>query len=364
VTATEYAELHAELRSVARRVMSDPDAGWEMYARSGWLGLEVPPDLGGSGATLAETAIIVEEMARAASGGGFLGTAVLGIGALDMVEDRSDAVDLVAAMAEGRRRLSVAVAGPLGEIDLRSPPFRISRSAGGWLVTGRSSFVLDAARADQILLLAADDSAQAVIVVVESERREVIITPQPVLDTTRDLSVVESENMFVDRTMVWPLGVSLRAAVETLWNRTALAIAADSLGLMEAMLERTVGYAKQRKQFGRPIGSFQAVKHACADMLVRNELSRSLLEVALAELRQDPLCAVAASRAKSYICDAALQNVGKALQLHGGIGYTWDSGIHVYLKRAALNRSIFGSPIEHRRRLGASVASTASRGVA
>jgi alkylation response protein AidB-like acyl-CoA dehydrogenase len=97
-------------------------------------------------------------------------------------------------------------------------------------------------------------------------------------------------------------------------------------------------------------------------MLVRNELSRSLLQAALGDFREDPLGGVAASRAKSYICDAAVQNVGKALQLHGGIGYTWESGIHVYLKRAALNRSLFGSPIEHRRRLAASFASIANSG--
>jgi alkylation response protein AidB-like acyl-CoA dehydrogenase len=342
--------------------MSDPNAGWEIYARSGWVGLEVSPDLGGSGATLAETVVIVEEMGRAASGGGFLGTAVLGIGALDLVEDRSDTVDLLAAVAEGSSRLGVAVAGPLGEIVLRSPPFAISRAPGGWMVTGRSAFVLDAARADQIVLLAADESGRAVVVVAEPKQPGLVITPHRVLDTTRDLSEVASEDLFVDHAMVWPLGVSPRTAIEILWNRTALAIAADSLGLMDAMLERTVAYAKQRMQFGRPIGSFQAVKHACADMLVRSELSRSLLQAAVADFGQDPLGAVAASRAKSYICDAAVQNVGKALQLHGGIGYTWESGIHVYLKRAALNRSLFGSPIEHRRRLAASFASIANSG--
>jgi alkylation response protein AidB-like acyl-CoA dehydrogenase len=113
-----------------------------------------------------------------------------------------------------------------------------------------------------------------------------------------------------------------------------------------------VSYVKVRHQFGRPIGSFQAVKHACADMLVHVSVSRQLVRAAVhavVERRDD--VTVAASMAKSYVCASAVAIAGKAMQLHGGIGYTWESGIHVYLKRAALNRSLFGSPAVHRREL-------------
>ena len=125
------------------------------------------------------------------------------------------------------------------------------------------------------------------------------------------------------------------------------------------MLDATVGYARTRHQFGRPIGSFQAVKHACADMLVRIRLARELVDDAVQRLSVTGSAtgaidaAVAASMAKSYACGAAVDIVGKAMQLHGGMGYTWESGIHVYLKRAALNRALFGSPAAHRRRLSA-----------
>ena len=142
------------------------------------------------------------------------------------------------------------------------------------------------------------------------------------------------------------------AAVARLMDRAATAVACDSLGLSEAMLSATVAYAKVRHQFGRPIGSFQAVKHACADMLVATSVSRRLVDTAVAAVAQNrPDAAAAVSMAKSYACGAAVDVVGKAMQLHGGIGYTWESGIHVYLKRAVLNRSLFGSPAEHRRRL-------------
>jgi alkylation response protein AidB-like acyl-CoA dehydrogenase len=121
----------------------------------------------------------------------------------------------------------------------------------------------------------------------------------------------------------------------------------------EAMLSATVDYVKVRQQFGRPIGSFQAVKHACADMLVQTSVARQLVNAAVTQVAEGADASVAASMAKSYACGAAVDVVGKAMQLHGGIGYTWESGVHAYLKRAMLNRALFGSPVEHRRLLAA-----------
>ncbi len=146
------------------------------------------------------------------------------------------------------------------------------------------------------------------------------------------------------------------------WNsraarvNAAVAVACDSLGLSEAMLDATVAYARVREQFGRPIGSFQAVKHACADMLVQVSVARELVTRAVRQLADDPDdpdATVAASMAKSYASSTAVAVAGQAMQLHGGMGYTWESGIHRYLKRATLNRSLFGSPAAHRRRLAA-----------
>ena len=118
------------------------------------------------------------------------------------------------------------------------------------------------------------------------------------------------------------------------------------------MLAATVEYAKVRQQFGRPIGSFQAVKHACADMLVQIAVSRQLVGAAVDAVARGPRTPRRRRRWRSPTsCSAAVDVAGKAMQLHGGIGYTWESGIHVYLKRAALNRSLFGSPAAHRQQL-------------
>jgi alkylation response protein AidB-like acyl-CoA dehydrogenase len=198
--------------------------------------------------------------------------------------------------------------------------------------------VPDADGADRVLVVA--NGAVAVA--------ELDATPVPVVDQTRRLATVSSRT--TEQPTMLRFDGDADAAVRRLRERAAVAIACDSLGITEAMLSATVEYSRLRSQFGRPIGSFQAVKHACADMLVQIEVSRQLVEAAVdAVVAGD--ASSAAAMAKSHVCSAAVDIAGKAMQLHGGIGYTWESGIHVYLKRAVLNRSLFGSPAAHRRTL-------------
>jgi alkylation response protein AidB-like acyl-CoA dehydrogenase len=151
---------------------------------------------------------------------------------------------------------------------------------------------------------------------------------------------------------VWRFRADGRDGVASLLDRGALAVACDCLGVCEAMLDATVAYAGRRRQFGRAIGSFQAVKHACADMLVQITIGRELLALAVEALAtQETQAWVDVSRAKSFLGALAVEASGKAMQLHGGFGYTWDAGVHAYLKRAVLDRALFGSPAAHRARL-------------
>jgi alkylation response protein AidB-like acyl-CoA dehydrogenase len=361
---SDFAELHDELRTVARDLLgsADPESGvdWSLLAASGWLGLEVPEACDGAGATFAEVAVVLEEMGRAASRGAYLGSTVLGVGALVLAE----------AGAERDRLLRDAVAGEAvpvlalpGEDEVASAgaweaPFRVERSGGRVRVHGRAEFVPDAAEADRLLLPARDAEGRPVVVCLAAGPGGVTPSAQPVLDATRRLAVVSADGVEVDEAAVWGFVGDPEAALGRLRDRAAVAVACDSLGLCEAMLDATVAYATVRQQFGRPIGSFQAVKHACADMQVQISVARELVAAAVDALAgSDPSAeadrGVAASMAASYACAAAVDVVGKAMQLHGGIGYTWESGIHVYLKRAVLNRSLFGSPAAHRRRLAA-----------
>jgi alkylation response protein AidB-like acyl-CoA dehydrogenase len=178
------------------------------------------------------------------------------------------------------------------------------------------------------------------------------VQPEPLLDASHDVATVTVDGVAVDDTTLLAFGGDPDAAVRGVLDRGALAMACDGLGLSAAMLDATVAYAGVREQFGRPIGAFQAVKHQCADLLVELSVARELVAAAVEAIVADPSGAsIPVSMAASYVGDAAVTAAGTAMQLHGGIGYTWESGIHRYLKRAALERSLFGSPAAHRRRI-------------
>ena len=308
----DYSEFHDELRSVAGDLLAkDRAVEWPVLVDAGWVGLEVPERFGGAGATFAETAVVCEEIGRAAGANSYLGSAVLTAGTLNTLRPSETRDQLLTDVASGVSRLAVAI---------------------------ESDFVPDAEGADRILVVTDDGVAVSTPTVIA----------QPVLDETRRLATVTGS----DNAEVLRFDGDPTDAIGRLRNRAAVAVACDSLGVSQAMLDATVGYAIVREQFGRPIGSFQAVKHACADMLVAISVSRQLVGGAVQAIVDDQHDAdVAASMAKSYACASAVDIAGKAMQLHGGIGYTWESGIHVYLKRAALNRSLFGSPAAHRKEL-------------
>ncbi|WP_431231821.1 acyl-CoA dehydrogenase family protein [Mycolicibacterium psychrotolerans] len=308
-----FEQYHAELRSVAGGLLAkERTVEWAVIADAGWAGLEVPEHLGGAGATFAEVAVICEEMGRAASATSFLGSGVLAVGVLNTLAPSETRDRLLSGIASGATRAAVALE-PL-------------------------DFVPDADGADTVLVLTDGGVAEAAVT----------ITAQPVLDETRRLVRVAVEQ----RSEVMAFDGDPEPAVRRIYDRAAVAIACDSLGVAEAMLATTVSYVTMRHQFDRPIGSFQAVKHACADMYVAIAVSRQLVRAAVHAVAGNQSDAgVAAAMAKSYACSTAVDVAGTAMQLHGGIGYTWESGVHVYLKRAALNRSLFGSPAAHRHQL-------------
>jgi alkylation response protein AidB-like acyl-CoA dehydrogenase len=331
MTTTDFAELHNELRAVAADVLArGRDTEWATLVDAGWVGLEVADALGGAGATFAEVAVLCEELGRAAAATHYLGGAVLSIGVLNALQHSDVRDELLDDVAVGRLRLAVADGAFTVSADRR--------------LTGRAEFVPDADGADRLLVPATDHTGTEVVVVAD----DLTVTPQPVLDETRAVATVAADGIEVPE----PLQFADPHGIQDVRNRAALAVACDSLGLAEAMLAATVSYAQTRRQFGRPIGSFQAVKHACADMRVAVAVARALVREAVeAVVADNSESDTAVAMAKSYTCGAAVDVVGKAMQLHGGIGYTWESGIHVYLKRAVFNRSLFGSPAAHRQRL-------------
>lgn len=320
--ADDFAELHDELRSVAADLLAkERETEWPVLVDAGWAGLEVPDRLGGAGASFRETAVLLDQIGRAAGTNRYLGGAVLPVGVLAALPPDARTDELLAALAAGQTTLAVVV----GEF-----------TCTGGRLSGRADFVPDAADADSLLVLT--DTG-----VVLARADDLTVRPQPVLDETRRLATVTAgaapAHLLADEAGV----------TRTVLQRAAVAIACDSLGLAEQMLTATVDYVKVRQQFGRPIGTFQAVKHACADMLVGIAVSRHLVDDAVAAIAEQRDAAVSAAMAKSHTCAVAVAVAGKAMQLHGGIGYTWESGIHRYLKRATLNRALFGSAAAHRK---------------
>ncbi len=326
--ADDFAEFHEELRTVAGELLAkDREPGWHALVEAGWAGIEVPDDVGGAGASFVETAVLLDQIGRAAGATSYLGGAVLTVGALNSVQQCDERDRLLGEVASGERRMAVA----FGDFAL-----------DGTRLSGAAEFVPDADGADRLLVLTG--AGLAVV-----PRSQLLVEAQPVLDGTRRLSTVTANAATVE--VVLDFTGSLEATAAALRDRAAVAIACDSLGIAEKMLTATVDYVTVRHQFGRPIGSFQAVKHACADMLVDIEVSRQLVSDAVAAVAGGGDAHPAAAMAKAYVTSSAVAVAGKAMQLHGGIGYTWESGVHTYLKRATLNRSLFGSPAAQRQRI-------------
>ncbi|MGW5375637.1 acyl-CoA dehydrogenase family protein [Nocardia sp. NPDC003999] len=369
----DFAEIHDELRALASELLdrTDPESAvdWSQIARSGWLGLEAPAEFDGAAVTFAEVAVVLQEVGRAVARSAYPSVAVLAVGALGLLEPSPQRDELFRDTVAGAVVPVVALPGeervgaepPAGADPDSVPveaPFRLVAGTEGLRLHGSAEFVLDAPGADRLLAPARDPVGEVVIVAVERGAPGTTVTARPVVDATRDLGRVGAEGVAVTSAAVWRFRGDGERALRRLYDRAALATACDSLGLSEAMLAATVGYVKVREQFGRPVGSFQAVKHACADLLVQVTVARQLVAAAVrAEVSSAPDAGIAASRAKAFTTETAVRVAGKAMQLHGGMGYTWESGIHAYLKRATLDRSLFGTPAEHRRRLAGRYAS-------
>lgn len=343
-----FAEIHDELRTVAREQLGkaerDTALDWSLVARSGWLGLEAPDEFDGAEATFAEVAVLLREMGRAAAHGPYVAVAALGLGALALTAPNAARDELFRATVAGA---AVPIPVLSGASMDPAPAFRCTGESDGLYLRGSADFVLDAPAADRLLVPATLPDGSLALAAIDPGTT---VVEQPVLDGTRRFGTVTIEGLRVPQDSIWPLRDA--GALRRLYDRAAITTACDSLGLGAAMLDATVEYVGVRTQFDRPVGSFQAVKHACADMLVHLRVAEQLVEAAVrAHVTGAPNAAAAASMAKAYATAGAVDVVGKAMQLHGGIGYTWESDVHVHLKRVALNRSLYGAPAEHRRRL-------------
>jgi alkylation response protein AidB-like acyl-CoA dehydrogenase len=235
---------------------------------------------------------------------------------------------------------------------------------------GSCGHVLDARISDLILVDArevipgdGDGRTRRVVGLVRRGDPGVRVEPLAMTDATRCLDAVQFDDVALAERDVVARGKDADTLLTALVNRASVAVAADSVGIARRVVNMTASYANQRKQFGRLIGSFQAVKHQAADMLVDTETSDGLVDDAVRKVGEDPTSpesTLAASMAKSHACEKAAHSVGVALQLHGGIGYTWEHDLHLFLKRATLNEQLFGSTRWHRDRVATQILTSRS----
>jgi alkylation response protein AidB-like acyl-CoA dehydrogenase len=355
----------AELRTAARdmlgrastsarvRELADTPDGfdenlWRLFAELGLPGIEISEEFGGAGARFSDLAVVLTELGGHLASNGLAATTVLGAGALAAVPGHALTRDWLPRIASGTARVSAALLSAAAEPG--SPGLLASRTANGWRVSGNSGCSPDAGIADLLVLRALDDEGGELLLAVDRGTPGLTVTPAPMLDITRRFSDIGASDLTVGDASVLAAGAAAATAVRLLLDRAALAAAADALGVAQLMLDMTVEYAKTREQFGRAIGSFQAVKHRCADMFVAVTTARIALAEALDDYDAAPADATAAvSRAKAYACDAAAQVTEDGVDLHGGIGFTWEHDAHLLLKRARLDQALYGDSRTHRR---------------
>lgn len=337
----------AEKASVAthvRPLLDDPkgttDDVWRRLAAMGATGLLVPEECGGAGMTMVEAGVVAEELGAALHPGPWLSSAVAAPRAV--ARTGADAGDLLTRIADGSARVAV---GPL-----QGPRPTAAQANGNVVVRGTIAGLADAVAADAILVLADEDDGVGLFCVdASSVRRE----PREYVDKTRKLADVELEDVAAQR-----LASAPPDAIEAIIDDVVIARAADAVGAATTVMNLAIDYAKVRKQFDQPIGSFQAVQHLCVDMYEAVELARSGVIHALwaADAADSQERHLAALRAKAFA--GRLASVGDiAVQVFGGIGFTWEHDAHLYLKRLLGWSGYLGGPDRYLEKVGTALVS-------
>jgi alkylation response protein AidB-like acyl-CoA dehydrogenase len=340
---------------------TDPDVWRQASAQLGLPGIAVPEEYGGAGFSFAEQAIVLEELGAALFTGPYLASAVLAATALLASDDTEAKKDLLPGIAAGETVATLAFTEDGGSWDPASIRLAAAKNAAakttgnGWRLGGHKSFVLDGHAADLILVVAATGTdGELSLFAVAGTADGLTRRPLPTLDQTRKLARLEFDH--TPARLVGEAGAA-RAVLDHTLDVAAIALAAEQLGGAQRALDMAVAYAKVRQQFGRPIGSFQAIKHRCADLLLEVESLRSAVGYAAAAVAAGSTeVPVLASLLKAYASEVYSRVAGENIQIHGGIGFTWEHDAHLYLKRAKASELFLGDAVYHRERLATRIA--------
>ena len=349
--STVRAFLEAKSPESAVREQMETEAGFDravwtqMAEQMGLQGLHIPEEYGGSGFGYVELGIVLEEMGRSLLCAPFFSSVVLAANTLIHSGDDAAKKAHLPGIASGETIAALAFTEPAGKWDESGITLPATKSGDGYTLSGTKSFVIDGHTAD-VLIVAARTAAGVSLFAVDPEANGVTRTPLSTMDQTRKQAKIDFEN-----TPATLIGVDGEGwdVLSTVLDLAAIGLAAEQVGGAQFVLEMAVQYAKDRVQFGRPIGSFQAIKHKCADMLLEVESAKSAAYYGLwcAAEMNDELPSVA-SLAKAYCSEAYFHATAENIQIHGGIGFTWEHPAHLYFKRAKSSELLFGDPTYHR----------------
>ena len=348
-TVRAFLEAKSSEEAVREQMETDngfDDAVWaQMGEQMGLQGLAIPEEFGGSGYGYVELGIVLEEMGRSLLCAPFFSTVVLAANALILSGDDAAKQAHLPGIAAGTTKATVAFTEPNGKWD-ESGIEAIADADGK--ITGTKSFVLDGNTAD-LIIVAAKTAAGTSLFAVAGDAAGLTKTALSTMDQTRKQAKLDLDG--VQGTLIGTDGGGWDI-LQGMLDLAAVGLAAEQVGGAQMVLDMAVEYAKVRVQFGRPIGSFQAIKHKCADMLLEVESAKSAAYYGMwcaAEMNDE--LASTASLAKAYCSEAYFHAAAENIQIHGGIGFTWEHPAHLYFKRAKSSELLFGDPTFHREQL-------------
>jgi alkylation response protein AidB-like acyl-CoA dehydrogenase len=347
--------------ALVRQRMAEPAAitedFWGKLAEQGWFGILYPEEAGGSGLGLVDMTVLMEEMGRAVMPGPFFSTVLLGGAAILAAGAPAQRQEWLPRIGAGDAKVSLAWTEPNARWDAAGIVASGRETAAGFVLSGAKLFVPDAHLSDVLVVAVRTRDGSTMedgvsLFLVPNDAAGLAVTLLPTIDETRKLCEVRLDNVAIPATALlgerhggWP-------ALARVLDRATVALCAEMCGGAQRVLDMTTDYAKIRVAFGKPIGSYQGVKHRAADMLVDIENAKSLTYYAAwtidEGLAESPL---AVSMAKAYASDAYRKVAGAGIQLHGGIGFTWEHDLQLYFKRAKASEVAFGDATWHRERV-------------
>ena len=359
-SARRFLESECTTQFVRQR-MADPaavtDEFWQKLAEQGWLGIVYPEEVGGSGLGLVDLVVLMEEMGRAVMPGPFLSTVLLGGAAIAEAGSPAQRREWLPRIAEGKAKAALAWTEPGLRWDAAGVSLVARESAGAYALSGTKLFVEDAHLADILVVAGRTRDGSTMedgvsLFLVPRDAPGLYVSVLPTIDETRKLCEVRLDNVAV------PVGGLLGEwhrgwmPLSRVIARATVALSAEMCGGAQQVLDMTVAYAKIRIAFGKPIGSYQGVKHQAADMLVALENAKSLTYYAAWAVDQGlDEAPLAVSMAKAAASDMYRKVAGTGIQLHGGIGMTWEHDLQLYFKRAKASEVAFGDASWHRERV-------------